>query len=544
LTATSSGQVGGDVQAERPEPSGPVRSRPRFGAIWALSSAIFFALSLCWIIATPVGGGPDEPAQMIKAAATVRGELVGDDVAGTSTAMRRMTIPQAYAHAAEIAGCYQFRPDQRANCQPAWSGGTRPTKINTYVGRYPPFYYLLVGLPTLVTSSIWGFYAMRTISALICAVLVGLALAVAAAYGRSRLLVLGVAICVTPMLAFMSAVINASSMEMAAGLLAWTAGLVLVLDHVKAPPRAVVGALVAGGAALALSRSISPFWVGCVLGTMFLLDPRGIIALLRRPGPARKGIIALVAVCAGAVLYALPTKSFSVYPAGRPVPKGATTWQIIDLAWDRIPSYYRQFIGVFGWLDAKSPPISIWIWAVLLVGTVLIGLIAGSWRQRICMALIGIAIVTVPTAITSSHARVDGLVWQSRYSYPIDVGLLLLAMAVASHGFFAKRPVVRVIVVLAAIAIAIAQVASFFQTLRRYVVGIHGTTHFFFNHPGQWQPPLPPFVLIGAAGGVLIVYAAWIVLLSLRRRELAPLPATRGRAEPGGLAEFADVSGQ
>ena len=58
-------------------------------------------------------------------------------------------------------------------------------------------------------------------------------------------------------------------------------------------------------------------------------------------------------MCAGAVLYALPTKSFSVYPAGRPVPKGATTWQIVDLAWDRIPSYYRQFIGMFGWLDTQ-----------------------------------------------------------------------------------------------------------------------------------------------------------------------------------------------
>jgi Predicted membrane protein (DUF2142) len=526
LTTIASGRDGGNVQAERPEPSGPVRTRLRFGAIWALSSAVFFALSLCWIIATPVGGGPDEPAQMIKAAATVRGELVGGDVAGTSTAMRRMTIPRAYAHAAEIAGCFQFKPDQRANCQPAWTGGSTPTKINTYVGRYPPFYYALVGLPTLVTTSIWGFYAMRAISSLIAAVLVGLAFAVAAAYSRSRLLVVGVAVCVTPMLAFMSSVINSSSMEMASGLLAWTAGLVLVLDHVKAPPRAVVGALIAGGATLALSRSISPFWVGCVLGIMFLLDPRGIIRLLRRPGPSRKGFIALIAVCAGAVLYALPTKSFSVYPVGRPVPKGATTWHIVDLAWDRIPSYYRQFIGVFGWLDAKSPPISIWIWAVLLVGTVLIGLIAGSWRQRICMALIGIAIVTVPTAITSSHARVDGLVWQSRYSYPIDVGLLLLAMAVASHGFFARRWVVRGIAIPAAIIVAIAQGASFFQTLRRYVVGIHGTPHFLSNHPGQWQPPLPPFLLIGAIGGVLIVYAAWIILLSLRNRELTPLPRT------------------
>ena len=483
-----------------------------------LASAIFFALSLCWIVATPVGGGPDEPAQMIKAAATVRGELVGGDVRGTSTAMRRMVIPQAYAHAAEIAGCFQFKPDQRANCQPTWTGTMSPTHINTYVGRYPPLYYSLVGLPTLVTSSVWGFYAMRTISALICAALVGLAFAVVAVHGRARLLVIGAAVCVTPMLAFMSATINASAMEMAAGLCLWCAALVLVLDHVDDPPRAVVGAFLASGSVLALSRSISPLWVGCVLAITLLLDPRGILALLRRPGRTRKALVALVAVCAFSGFYSLATKAFSVYPAGRPVPKGASTWEIATLAWDRIPSYYRQFIGVFGWLDAKSPPISIWIWGTLLVGTIVVGLIAASWRQRLCMVLIAIAIVAIPTAITTSHARVDGLVWQSRYSYPIDVGLLLLAAAVTSHGMFANRHVVRMIAVLASAAIALAQLASYFQTLRRYVVGIHGTIHFLSDHPGQWQPPVPPYVLIGATAGVVTVYAAWLVWLTLRRR--------------------------
>ena len=70
---------------------------------------------------------------------------------------------------------------------------------------------------------------------------------------------------------------------------------------------------------------------------------------------------------------------------------------------------------------------------------VVIGLIAGSWRQRLCMVLLGVAIIVVPTAITSSHARVDGLVWQARYSYPLDVGVLLLATAAASHGWFTRR---------------------------------------------------------------------------------------------------------
>jgi hypothetical protein len=529
LTTTVDGRGRWGTQADRSGPPDPPRRRSHFGAIWAIAAAISFALSLCWIIATPVGGGPDEPAHMIKAAATVRGQLVGDDVAGTSTSMRRMRIPDAYARAVVSAGCYQFQPEKRASCQPKWTGGMHLVPVNTYVGRYPPLYYFFVGLPTLFTPSIWGFYAMRAISALICALLVGLAFAVVAVYGRARLLVIGAAICVTPMLAFLSAIINPSSMEMAAGLCLWATGLVLVLDHVHAPPKPVVGTFVASAAVLALSRSISPFWVGCTLAIMFLLDPRGILALLRRPGPARKGFIAVVAVCAFAGFYALATKSFSVYPAGRPVPKGSSTWHIADLAWDRIPSYYRQFIGLFGWLDTKAPPITVWIWAVLLVGTVVVGLLAATWRQRLCMVLVGIAIVAVPTAITTSHARTDGLVWQSRYSYPIDVGLLLLAAAVTSHGFFARRPVVRVLSALVAAAIAVAQFGGYFQALRRYVVGAHGTVHFLSNHPGQWQPPLPPYVLVCATAVVLAVYAAWLVWLSWRPRpeitdDVAPPP--------------------
>ncbi|HVN50055.1 MAG TPA: DUF2142 domain-containing protein, partial [Acidimicrobiales bacterium] len=489
-----SGQGGGDAQAEGPGTTGPAPRRLRFGLIWLLASAISFALAMCWVIATPVGGGPDEPTQMVKAAATVRGELIGSDVRGTSTAMRRMVVPQAYAHATEIAGCFQFQPDKRANCQPEWSGTMSPTHVDTYVGRYPPLYYLAVGLPTLVTPSVWGFYAMRTISALICATLIGLAFAVAGVYGRARLVVIGAAVCVTPMVAFLSATINASSMEMAAAFCMWAAALVLVLDHVEDPPRPVVVTLFASGAVLALSRSISPLWVGCVLGIMFLLDPRGIVALLRHRGPTRRAVLGLVAVCAFAGLYALAAKSFSVYPAGKPVPAGASTWRIVTLAWDRIPGYYRQFIGVFGWLDTKSPPISMWIWTLLLILTVLAGLVSGSWRQRLCMVLIGIGIVTIPTAITTSHARVDGLVWQSRYSYPIDVGLLLLAAAVTSRGALANRHVVRVVAILAVAAMAVAHLASYFQTLRRYVVGYHGTPHFLSNHRGQWEPPLPPYV--------------------------------------------------
>ncbi len=479
------------------------------------TTVVFFALSMCWIVATPIAAGPDEPAHLIKAAATVRGQLVGGPVKGMSTAMRAMKVPESYALSTLLPQCFEFNPNQRASCEPAWSHSTKQVTTDTYVGRYPPFYYLVVGAPTLATSSVWAVYVMRAISALGCAVLVGLAFALSWAFARSRLMVVGVAVAATPLLVFLSAIVNPSSVEMAAGLCAWVAGLVIVLDHIDAPPRPAVIALAASGSVLVLTRSLSPLWLAAVLGTLFLLDPRGTIALARRAGPVRKALVVLTGVTAFDVVTDVATKSFSVYPAGAPVPAGTSSLTIIRLAFDRTDKYLHQFIGVFGWLDTKSPAVTAVIWSVMLVVVLLIGLVAGTWRQRLCMVLLGIAIVAVPTAITSSHARVDGLVWQARYSYPLDVGLLLLAMGVASRGPLADRRVVRVIAALAAVAIVVAQFGAFYQALRRYVVGLNGPAHFYFNHPGNWQPPLAPIVLLGAVAIALVLYGAFILLASL-----------------------------
>jgi hypothetical protein len=510
----------------------------RFRVVWAVSSLLFLALSCCWIVANPIGAGPDEPVHMVKAAATVRGQLVGSPIPNISTAMRRFTVPEAYARATGMPHCFQFNPDQRATCEPAWSGGSTSTQVYSYVARYPPWYYLVVGLPTLVTSSRAGPYAMRFMSALICALLVGLSLALAACYGRSRLLVTGIVVAMTPQLVFLSSIVNPSSMEMAAGLCAWVAAIVIVLDHADSPPVSAIVALVVSGSALALSRSISPMWTGIVIGTMFLLDTRRFIGWVRNPGPMRRGLAALLAVCGLATLVDLAMKSFSVYPAGRPLPPHASQFTIVRLAFDRTNSYYHQFIGVFGWLDTKVPPITYWTWTVMLIAVVVIGLVSGTWRQRACMLLIGAAIIVIPTAITSSHARVDGLVWQARYSYPLDVGLLVLAVAAATRAPFSRVPVARVLATLAAFGWLVGQWAAFYQNLRRYVVGAHGPARFFHFQNGFWQPPLSPFHLVLGATVAVALLTAWFLLISGRGSDSSPPPRsetlTTGAAAVGG----------
>src|SRR6202041_2743188 len=48
-----------------------------FLSVWIRSFLILLILCAAWCLATPLGGAPDEPAQVVKEAATVRGQLIG-----------------------------------------------------------------------------------------------------------------------------------------------------------------------------------------------------------------------------------------------------------------------------------------------------------------------------------------------------------------------------------------------------------------------------------------------------------------------------------
>jgi hypothetical protein len=506
-----------DIDAPRPDHRNWIELRGRrvtFVQLWAASTLVLLAMSVCWMLATPISAGPDEPVHMVKAAATVRGQLLGRARPDTPTAMRTFRVPAVYSQNVVNGACYQFLPDQRASCQKAWSGNPAPTDTYSYVARYPPWYYAVVGLPTLFTSSIWGAFAMRVISSIFCAVLIGLALALSAVFARSRLMVVAVVVSMTPYLLFLASVVNPSGMEMAAGLALWVAGLVIVLDHPEVPPKAAVGALVGAGSVLALSRGISPLWVAITLGTMFLLAPSTFIGWLRRPCAMRRALIALTGVCVFALIVDLAMKSYSVYPAGLPLPPHASSWTILRLSFDRTDMYYHEFVGTLGWLDTRVPAVTMVIWSIMLIGTVVVGLISGSWRQRFCMVLIGVAVLAIPTGITASHARVDGLVWQARYSYPLDVGLLVLAAAVATRGPFARRRVVGTLGTLVAVGFFVGMIASYYRNLHRYVVGMRYPFNLVSGGPGYWKPPLPPLVLMIAASVVITVMTVAFVLVS------------------------------
>ena len=490
-----------------------------FRRVWLVSTVLLFAVAMLWSLATPIGGAPDEPAQLVKAAATVRGELDGTPVHGQAQALVRMKVPEAFAAANHIPECFRFRLTQPASCAPKWQDSKRLVYTTTYVGRYPPLYYLLVGLPSLFSVSSFAVRTMRAIGAAISAILLGLAIATAATWSRSRLLIVAIAVATTPLVLFLSGAVNPNSMEIAAAVCAWVAGIVLVLEHVDDPPRALVVVFVAAGVVMELSRALSPLWMVGIVGVLWLLDPARTRRLARRAGPTRTGLVVLAVVGVGAVASSLALQSFAILPAGTRVAPSTSSLRIVEMAFGHTTQYLNQAIGIFGWPDTPSPAVTIGLWCAA-IGTILIlGLAVSRRRQALCLGALAAAAILVPTAITISHARVDGFVGQARDFFPIFAGLPVLAGALISDRSLDLR-VRRRVAVLVLPALAFAGLSAFVVALHRNVVGTAVAFDKLLDPgPHAWHPPLAPALLVVGAAAALAGLTLWLGYLSL-----APVP--------------------
>lgn len=236
---------------------GRTGARRRLPARWVLAFVVFTLLSWSWSLATPLFGSPDEPAHVIKAAAVARGQLLPPRGSGPVPVVR---VPVVFEKSPAYPACFAFRPDTTADCSIEFTGPASEAGVGTPAGRYPPLYYALVGLPSRAFPSAVGVYLMRFVSGLVCAGFLAGAVTAAAAANRLRPLVIGVAVATTPMVLFLSGMVNPNSLEIAAALCLWVCGLALASET---PDRAVPGLLAGAGASastLVLTRGLSRDW--------------------------------------------------------------------------------------------------------------------------------------------------------------------------------------------------------------------------------------------------------------------------------------------
>jgi hypothetical protein len=473
--------------------------------------AVLFTISAAWSLATPLTAAPDEPAQIIKAAAVVRGEFVGTPLPlasyGTNPRVK-VDVPAALASTNQAFECFAFHPRVPASCAPAVRGSGSPTVTETYAGRYPPLYYMVVGLPSLAFPSSAGIRLMRLLSALLCCVFFALAFESATQWRRPGLAVAAVAVAVTPMIAFLAAVVNPNSLEIAAALCLWVSGLALVRADSEAPTRKMMARSALSAAVLVEMRGISWLWLGLILLTIGAVASR---TRLRQivADPVSRVWIAVVAISTGFSLWWLFTfDSLAVLPTGAPLPRASFS-NLLEGALGQTDLLLRQMIGIVGWLDTPAPSVTFYVWSALLGVAILGGLALGTRRASTVLGVLTFAVVAVPVALNVYIAPTIGFGWQGRYTLPLAVGVPVVA-ALALSPRRGTRQVQARPLHLGVSLLAVAQAAIFFDALRRYSVGTGGSIDFF---GGRWQPPLGAAGLTALFVVALVGYTMWLAVL-------------------------------
>jgi hypothetical protein len=462
-------------------------------------------------VAIPLGGAPDEPAHIVKAAATVRGELIGQPVRHKQPATRDFRVPAVFKSVYELPACYQFHSGTPAGCAPHLRSSARVITLSSYVGRYPPLYYAVVGLPTLVMHSESVIYFMRLLSALMDALLLSLALAIASIWCRSTMLVEAIALALTPLAFFFAGVVNPNGFEIAAAICAWTSGLALVRNGSGRPPRTVLGSFIVSGCLLELTRGLSVLWMTLILLTLACLRPRA-CALLLRHWSVRIGAAVLVVVGGFATGFVVTAQTLHILPSSALPAHHQSFLVLTDHVLGQMGFFLRQFLGVFGWLDTPSPLLSTILWASLLGFLVVLGLVVSRRLDSVVLVLLLVGSFILTIAIIEWNARSLGVTWQARDGFPLYAGVPLVAGYVIPRstfegfGEFARGRIALII----AGGVGVSQLADLLWSLRRFTVGLGHTVNLFAHVRHGWTPPVStPFAVVLAVAAP-VLYARWL----------------------------------
>ena len=473
---------------------------------WLAAFLLVATFSTAWSMVTPPAGGPDEQYHAIKGAAVVTGQFTGrfDPVLGGGATF--VEVSARWERLDHMPGCFAFHPEIPADCAGELDGPTGDKDVRTRAGITPPFFHGMVGAPMHFMSTLDGFYLSRLIGSLVAAGMVATALTLAAA-ARSWFLVGAVLVSWTPMAAFLSGVINPSSLEISAATLLWVSGLLLVRP--EGVPEWLQRRLVwfFAGAAIpfVLTRQPSPILLACIVAVLVVAAPwarvRALIADRRIWLPA--GLVAAAAV--GAVVWLLANP---LGPGGDTAVVVYGRRDMITVPLRRLDIIYEQMIGVFGWLDTRPPSFVRLGWSAVIALVVVLGVAVGPRRLAVATGAATVVSLCFYVGLEGSLLRQTGPVFQGRYLLPLAMGIVMLAgRGVDESAPERRRRLLPALGVVVGITAAAQLVAIWFGA-RRFAVGSDGAV--WFVGDARWQPDIPQAVSLLVAVVAITGLMVWV----------------------------------
>ena len=472
--------------------------------------AMFFIAMLVvvvtWAAGIPRYASPDEPAHVFKAYGTAHGQLLGAALPPPfPTNLREFDGPDSLG--APDLRCYVGLPDEPASC----TAEVSPQLISS-ASRYPPWYYGLVGLPVAATGESTSVFAYRFVSAILCVAALTLAMWLAKRSRRPDVAGLQLA-ALTPMALFLMASVNPNAAEVAGFVAIW-ACLTRVTTDDELPMRWLMLASFMS-ALVVLMRPISIVWMAGLV----------VVVLIGASGQRRRELFAWrpLTWAVGPTAIALVVSwVWAVYSSFEVKDERLTNTLSLSAAlhvsinnWGR---YFRQTIGILGWLDTTLPFFVYVVWAAALVVVVVIHLRSANPRGVVALIALVAAWLALPLIINGFTNSRAGLTYQGRYSLPIFVGLVFLPMwsdrSTLRWPRLSQRGLVGIVLAL----VVVAEVGAFWQMLRRFSVGADGKIILTGRLP--WQPSVDPMVLI-AINAIAMLAVSWLALRPWRQVETA-----------------------
>ncbi len=502
-------------------PSGETRTR-RVVALFVLP---YVLLGLAWLASNPVAAAPDEDAHLVKALGIARfdiGEPLGTRVDGpTPGAVRNASITRVVSIPAALDpsgyACFKFEADVTADCQPAPPASSADVRVATTVGAYPPFAYLPMGLAARAASTpTQAFTQGRLVVLAETTALLWLACQHLVRWlGRRALL--GVAVALTPVAVFCTAILNTSGLEIFGALGVAAAVAVATRRPESLTARRTQVLVLVSGSALVLSRQLGIVTMAALVLLLLAVGGWPIVrAALRRGSWLLVTVVALLGVQVVAVVgWELRFD--------HPVLLGpwASRQSLVDFV-AQLPQLVHEGVGWFGWLDTRLPTWFTSLWAGVVAVLVGVALALGSRRDRVVLAAMVIAglVVAYVTYARVFHPVGAGL--QGRHLLPFFAIVPVLAGIVVSERL--PRPTLALLPVLA-VGLPALQLIGLHLNGKRYAVGLTGGP-LWFPPAARWAPPLGwvPWLVLGLVA-CLAMAAGWLWLAR-------SCPAPKGSGPP------------
>ncbi|NLV55504.1 MAG: DUF2142 domain-containing protein [Acidimicrobiales bacterium] len=402
---------------------------------WPATFLLAFVVLGTWALASAPYGVADEPAHVVKAAAVARGDLSTAvqwrTALGARVPATVVSVPRGYV--ADLGPCDASGAPITCQPRPGRSSGSRVHTV-TYVGTYPPVFYLIVGLPSVVLPPDPGLVAMRLVAAAAAAALVTAAWTSLTRSGGGPLALVGLLAAWPPAAMSLAGSVNPSGLELAAAIAAWAAAFEVFGGDVGGPTddgadaspvsTAAVVRLVTASSLLAWTRPLGPAFALFILGVVaFGAGRRRMLEVLRQPR-VRTGLAVTAALLGAAVVYVLAVGAPSALiqdsgPFDPPLQRVRGSLAQTGALW-------HEAVARTGWRGtspARAPAWSATLWLGLAAGIVTTGFVRSSARWRV--ALLGILAAGFFLPVTGA-LRSPGVTWQGRYALPLLVGLPLL----------------------------------------------------------------------------------------------------------------------